>query len=91
MHLHSQKDCGAVSRAIAKSVVMNSHGSPEGCEETAIHAMTDGVTPSDDHEKRRLAAFSNTFVNLPAGGVDLLDATFVECSSKRDHSEASMG
>ena len=53
--------------------------------------MTDGVNPSDDDEERGLAASGNTCINLPTGGVDLRDASSVECGSKRDHGEAGMG
>ena len=53
--------------------------------------MTDGHTPSDDHEKRRLDPTGDACVDLPVGAVDLLDASPVECRSKGDHGEASLG
>ena len=53
--------------------------------------MTDGHTPSDDHEERRLDPTCDACVDLPVGGVDLLDASPVECRSNRDHGEASLG
>ena len=53
--------------------------------------MTDGHTPSDDHEERRLDPTCDACVDLPVGGVDLLDASSVECRSNGDHGEASLG
>ena len=64
---------------------------PQECEEASIDAMTDGHTPSDDHEKRRLDPTGDACVDLPVGAIDLLDASPVECRSNRDHGEASLG
>jgi hypothetical protein len=53
--------------------------------------MTNGYTPSDDHEKRRLAASGDACIDLPSGAVDFLDASAVECRSNGDHGEAILG
>jgi len=77
--------------SVALSAALIRNQEPEECEEASIDAMTDGHTPSDDHEKRRLDPTGDACVDLHAGTVDLLDASSVECSSNRDHGEASLG
>ncbi len=81
----------AVPEAIEPSVGLSRNEEPEECAEASIDAMTDGHTPSDDHEKRRLDPTGDACIDLPIGAVDLLDASPVECRSNRDHGEASLG
>ena len=76
---------------VAPSVALIRNEEPQECEEASIDAMTDGHTPSDDHEKRRLDPTGDACVDLPVGAVDLLDASPVECRSNGDHGEASLG
>ena len=76
---------------VAPSVALIRNEEPQECEEASIDAMTDGHTPSDDHEKRRLDPTGDACVDLPVGAIDLLDASPVECRSNRDHGEASLG
>ena len=79
------------STSTAPSVALIRNEEPQECEEASIDAMTDGHTPSDDNEKRRLDPTGNACVDLPVGSVDLHHASAVECSAKRNHSEAGMG
>ena len=76
---------------VAPSVALIRNEEPQECEEASIDAMTDGHTPSDEHEKRGLDPTGDACVDLPVGAVDLLDASPVECRSSRDHGEASLG
>ena len=59
----------------------------ETSAELSTDAMTDGVTPCDDHEKRRLAEAGHTCVDLPAGGVDLHNASADKCSDLTKRNE----
>ncbi|NOL47259.1 hypothetical protein SynMITS9220_01136 [Synechococcus sp. MIT S9220] len=76
---------------VAPSVALIRNEEPQECEEASIDAMTDGHTPSDEHEKRGLDPTGDACVDLPVGAVDLLDASPVECRSNGDHGEASLG
>jgi len=59
----------------------------ETSAELSTDAMTDGVNPCDDHEKRRLAEAGHTCVDLPAGGVDLHNTSADECSDLTKRNE----
>ena len=75
----------------APTMAIDRNASPEGCEEASIDAMTDGVNPFDDHEETGLDPSRDARIDLPPRSVDLLDASSIECSAHRDHSEASLG
>ena len=54
-------------------------------------AMTGELISSDRNDKGRLVASGNACFGLPVGSVDLHHASAVQCSAKRNHSEAGMG